>query len=81
MNITVYSTATCAYCVMLKRWFDEMGIKYTEKRVDVDQDAAREMVGLSGQMGVPFTTIQKPDGSISGVLGFDRPTIEHLLKG
>lgn len=79
-KVTVYSTATCPYCVMVKRWLDGKKVEYTDVRVDEDRDAAEKMVKLSGQMGVPFTTIESDDGKIDGVLGYDVQTLEHLLK-
>lgn len=58
MKVTVYSTTTCPYCVMLKRWLDEKKIEYTEYMVDKNPVAAQVMVRQSGQMGVPFSTIE-----------------------
>ena len=37
------------------------------------------MVQESGQMGVPFSTIEKDDGEKIGVIGFDRATVEEAL--
>ncbi len=80
MNITVYSTQTCPYCVMVKKWFDDRGIEYTEHLVDKNPVAAQYMVTLSGQRGVPFTTIEMEDGTVEKVLGFDQPTLERLTQ-
>lgn len=77
-KITIYSTTTCPYCVMLKRWLDERKIEYTNYMVDQNPIAAQQMVNLSGQMGVPFTTIEK-DGKMQGILGFDVPTFKRVL--
>lgn len=79
MNITVYSTTTCPYCVMLKRWLDDKNIKYTEYMVDKNPIAAQNMIRLSGQRGVPFSTIEREDGSIDKILGFDRQRFESVL--
>lgn len=79
MKITVYSTATCPYCVMVKRWLDGKGIGYEDIRVDSDREAARKMVELSGQMGVPFTTIEKENGTIDKILGFDTASLSRSL--
>lgn len=79
MKITVYSTTTCPYCVMLKRWLDEKKIEYTDYLVDKNPYAAQMMVQQSGQMGVPFSTIEHEDGSVDKVLGFDRPKFEAAL--
>lgn len=79
MKITVYSTTTCPYCVMLKRWLKSQSIEFTEHLVDRNPIAAQQMVNLSGQMGVPFSTIEQEDGSIEKILGFDRLRFETVL--
>ena len=78
-KITVYSTATCGYCHMLKDWLDDNKLKFTEKRVDTDYDSAREMMLKSGQMGVPFTVIVDKDGNEQKVLGFDVQRLKTVL--
>lgn len=70
-KITVYSTTTCPYCRMLAEWLDKRGLEYTEYKVDLNPIAAQNMVRISGQMGVPFTTIESDQGSTEGILGFD----------
>jgi glutaredoxin len=79
-KITVYSTKTCAYCNMLKQWLDEKGIKYANYNVDKNPFAAQMMVSLSGQMGVPFTTIEDESGQVESVIGFDKPKLEALIS-
>lgn len=79
MKITVYSTTTCPYCVMLKRWLDEQKLEYTDYLVDKNPYAAQMMVQQSGQMGVPFTTIENDDGSVEKILGFDRAKFSSVL--
>lgn len=37
------------------------------------------MIKLSGQVGVPFTYTVNDKGKGSGVLGYDVPTLRHLL--
>lgn len=81
MKITVYTTATCGYCHMLKRWLSDKDISFTEYQVDKNPIAAQHMVGLSGQMGVPFTTVERADGRLEKILGFDLPKLEAMLRG
>ena len=78
-KITVYSTQTCPYCIMLTRWLNDKKLQYTEYKVDMNPIAAQQMIQLSGQRGVPFTTIEKDNGEVVKVLGFDRATIETAL--
>lgn len=78
MVITIYSTTTCPYCKLEKEYLDSKGIKYDNIFVDQDPKAAEEMVKISGQMGVPFTVIEK-DGQKTTILGFDKDKINQAL--
>ncbi len=73
-KVTVYSTPSCPWCTRAKSYLDEIGQPYESKDVSVDIEAAREMVKLSGQMGVPVLDI---DGK--AVVGFDKNRIDELL--
>ncbi|HNW96518.1 MAG TPA: glutaredoxin family protein [Candidatus Paceibacterota bacterium] len=75
MQIKVYSTPNCPYCVMAKDFFKAQGLEYQDVNVAEDQNAFQEMIQKSGQMGVPVIDI---DGNI--VMGFNRPEIEKLIK-
>lgn len=75
MQIKIYSTLNCPYCVMAKDFFKSKGLEYQDINVAEDQVAFQEMVKKSGQMGVPVIDI---DGNI--VKGFDRLEIEKLIK-
>ena len=78
-KITIYSTATCGFCKMLKGYLNDKGIKYEAKMADEDQAIAKELYEKSGQLGVPFTIIEK-DGKEEKILGFDRPRIDEILE-
>lgn len=77
-NITIYSTATCGYCKMLKSYLQSKSISYNEKHVDQDPVLAQELFNKSQQLGVPFTIIEK-EGRELGVLGFDKNRIDQIL--
>lgn len=74
-EVIVYSTPTCPWCSRAKAYLTQLGVPYEDKDVSRDVEAAREMVRISGQMGVPVLVI---DGNV--VVGFDRPRIDELLK-
>lgn len=78
-NITIYSTATCAYCKMLKSYLQSKGIAYEEKYADQDPKLTQELYEKSGQLGVPFTIIKKDNGGEEKILGFDRLKIDAAL--
>jgi len=77
-DITIYSTATCGYCRMLKSYLQSKNIQYTEKHADQDPKIAQELMEKSGQLGVPFTIIKKGDEE-TAIIGFDREKINQTL--
>jgi glutaredoxin len=79
-KITVYSTATCGYCKMLKNYLQSKDIAYEEKKADKDQKVAQELYEKSGQMGVPYTVITNDQGEETGIVGFNRIAIDTALK-
>lgn len=79
-KITIYSTATCGFCKMLKAYLTEKNISFDVKAADEDQAIARELYEKSGQLGVPFTIIETEDGKEEGILGFDRARIDAVLS-
>lgn len=78
-NITIYSTATCGFCKMLRGYLNDKGVKYDVKMADEDQAIAKELYEKSGQLGVPFTIVTDEDGKEEGILGFDRKKIDMAL--
>lgn len=73
-RVIVFSTPTCSFCNMAKKYFREKGIKFKDVDVSRDPIAARDMVRRSGQQGVPVIDI---GGKL--VVGFDRPKIDRYL--
>lgn len=78
-HITIYSTATCGFCKMLKSYLSSKNIEYEVKMADEDQSIAMELYEKSGQLGVPFTIITDEDGAEEKILGFDRPRFDLVL--
>ena len=74
-KVIIYSTPVCVYCKMAKDFFAKNNIAYEEHDVASDAAAREEMVGKSGQLGVPVIDI---DSNI--IVGFDQKTIEKLLN-
>ena len=79
MTIKIYTTTTCPYCKMEKDYLDSKQIKYENIFVDNDTKAAQEMLQESGQLGVPFTVIEKNDNSEVKILGFDKQKLNESL--
>ena len=62
------------WCTRAKQYLKQAGVDFEEKDVSVDVKAAKEMVELTKQMGVPVIVI---DGN--PVVGFDKKRIDQLL--
>lgn len=73
-NVKVYSTPTCPYCRIAEQFLNENNIPFEHIDVSTNQVAAQEMIGKSGQMGVPVIDI---DGQI--IVGYDKGKIKQLL--
>lgn len=56
-KIEIFSTPTCHFCSLAKDWFKEKGLSYTEYDVAADVDKRKEMVEMTGQLGVPVIRI------------------------
>ena len=73
-KVEIYSTQSCHYCVMVKDFLKSKGINYSDYNVGLDLEKRKEMVEISGQMGVPVVKIDKDI-----IVGFDQEKIEELL--
>lgn len=70
-NITIYTTTTCAYCPMVKKWLASKGFSYDEVNVDEHPERQAEALAVSGSLTVPVTVVTKDDDSQEVVVGFN----------
>ena len=73
-NVVVFTSNTCPHCVTAKNYLSENNIEYTEKNVQTDKDARKELMKM-GHMGVPVLVIDGEE-----VVGFDKERIDILLN-
>lgn len=74
-KVTIYSTPTCHFCQLAKEFFKENKISYTEHDVLADLEKRREMMEISGQLGVPVIRIGQ-----NVIVGFNQERVEALLN-
>jgi glutaredoxin 3 len=74
-QVTVYTTTTCPYCIMLKNYLNEQGIPFNEINLNFHPEAVERVVRATGQLGVPQTEI---DGH--WVIGFNPEAIMQLWR-
>ncbi|NLZ49789.1 MAG: NrdH-redoxin [Clostridiales bacterium] len=74
MNITIYTSSSCPWCVKAKRYLDSKNIEYREVNVSGNLLGALEMKMKSGQSAVPVIDI---DGDV--IVGFNKKAIDRSL--
>lgn len=72
-TVVLYAQGACEFSEMVRLHLESRGQNYTERDVDSDLDARKEMMDLGAQ-GTPVTVI---DGEV--VIGFDEESIDELL--
>lgn len=70
-NITIFTTNTCSYCVMVKRFLDMRGHSYDVVNLDEHPERQQEALALSGALTVPITIVTKDDDSQQVVVGYN----------
>lgn len=70
-NITIFTTNTCAYCVMVKKYLQSKGLGFDEVNLDQSPERQAEALQLSGALTVPVTVITKEDDTREVVVGYN----------
>lgn len=78
-KITVYTTNTCAYCVMVKKYLDNKGHNYEVVNLDDEPHRQQEALAISGALTVPITLVEKEDDSQEVVIGFNLQRLAPAL--
>jgi glutaredoxin 3 len=73
-TVTIYSTPSCHYCQLAKEFFNKNSISYTEHNVAADVEKRKEMIELSGQLGVPVIHVGD-----TVLVGFQEKMLSDLL--
>ena len=80
MNVTIYSTTTCATCHLVTNWLDKQNITYKKLNTDEDPEAMISFMSVNdGMIGVPFTVITDDAGAETKILGFDQGKFKTAL--
>lgn len=78
-NITIFTTNTCAYCVMVKRYLDVKNHSYDIVNLDEQPERQAEALALSGALTVPVTVVTKQDDSREVVVGYNLAKLAPAL--
>lgn len=70
-NITVFTTNTCSYCAMVKRFLDMKGKSYDVVNLDEQPERRQEVIEMSGAQTVPVTIVTREDDSKNVIIGYN----------
>lgn len=56
-QVEIFSTETCHFCHMAKDWLTSKNVPFVDYNVGTDLAKRKEMVELTGQLGVPVIKI------------------------
>ena len=70
-DITIFTTNTCAYCAMVKKYLGAKGMSYQEVNLDQYPERQAEALQLSGALTVPVTVVTRQDDSREVVVGYN----------
>ena len=73
--VKVYSFETCPWCDKVKKYLKSKNVEYEVRDIELDEEAAKECLQISGDTAVPVTTV---DGK-NFVLGFDKAKLDAML--
>lgn len=74
-KVEIYSTDTCHFCHMAKDWLGEKNIPFVDYNVGTDIEKRKEMMEMTGQLGVPVIKIGD-----SVMIGFNPDQIAKILE-
>ena len=75
LKIKIYTTISCAYCMVAKEYFDDKGLEYESIDVSNDEDARKELVEITGgQLQVPVIVVGE-----NVLCGFNKAELDELL--
>lgn len=78
-NITIFTTNTCAYCAMVKKYLDVKNHQYDVVNLDEHPERQAEALALSGALTVPVTVVTKHDDSQEVVVGYNLSKLAPAL--
>lgn len=78
-KITVYTTNTCTYCGMVKRYLDSKSLKYEVVNLEEHPERQAEAMEASGALTVPITVVTNQDDSQQVVVGYNLSQLAPAL--
>lgn len=70
-DVTIFTTNTCGYCQMVKKYLGAKGVNYQEVNLDVNPERQQEALQISGALTVPVTVVTRHDDSREVIVGYN----------
>jgi glutaredoxin 3 len=70
-KITIYTTNTCAYCEMVKKFLNTKSLEYTVVNMDEHPEVRQSIIEMSGAMTVPVTVVEDEAGNKNITVGWN----------
>lgn len=70
-NVTIFTTNTCGYCQMVKKYLSAKNVSYEEVNLDEHPHRQAEAISLSGAMTVPVTVVTRHDDTREVIVGYN----------
>jgi glutaredoxin len=78
-KVTIYSTPNCHFCHMAKDFFAANGVAFTDYNVSENMEKRKEMIDMTGQMGVPVIMIEEEGQEPDLMVGFSQDLVAKKL--
>jgi len=80
MKITIYTISGCPFSKEEKEYLQSKSIAFEEKNLETNREYLTEMLAASNNFaGTPVTKIEKDDGQVVVVKGFDKDELQKLM--
>lgn len=79
-TITIYTTSSCAYCEMVKKYLASKGLSYEAVNMDNDPALRQRVIEMSGAMTVPVTVVEGEDGGKDLTIGWNPAKISAAVR-
>lgn len=74
-KVEIFSTETCHFCHLAKDWLSAKGVPFVDYNVGADVEKRKEMLEMTGQLGVPVIRIGE-----HVMIGFNPDQMAKILE-
>ena len=74
-KVEIFSTETCHFCHLAKEWLASKNIPFVDYNVGEDTEKRKEMVEMTGQLGVPVIRVGE-----DVMVGFNQEQLAKILE-